>query len=243
LIPASSSTANIKDHGARDGEIATSAMDSAIDSLPPGGRLIIPNGTFYLNNYTISKPLHIDCKGILKRIDYGANGQTSSTQIIKLEAPCVWDGGILDGNRESWISQGFTGRHYSIQTKAQCIIKNVTGRNSMRRSDHKRFRWSGFRIENQAYLEKCVSERAVRGFNVQPSTTMYRENNDGTITEFKGVYFYKCRSNSFEEKGFGTGGTNGWIVVDDCGGYPAALANTWSGDGHTSRRGCRFWFR
>ncbi|MDR9364498.1 MAG: hypothetical protein RI575_04105 [Balneolaceae bacterium] len=221
LIPTSSAVENIADHGARNGEIAKDAFDSAIDSLPPGGRLIIPDGTYYLNDYTISKSLIVDCRGTLKRMNFGENGQTTSTQIIKLEAPCVWDGGIMDGNRESWMSHGFTGRHYSIQVKAQCIIKNVTGLNSIRRTDHRRFRWSGFRIEDQAYLENCVSERAVRGFNVQPSSTMYKEDNDGTISEFKGVYFYKCRSNNYEEKGFGTGGTNGWIIVDDCGGYPA----------------------
>lgn len=221
LIPTSSAVENIADYGARDGEIATKAFDSAIAALPAGGRLIIPEGIYYLNDYIISKSLKIDCRGTLKRIEYGVEGETSSTQMIKLEAPCMWDGGTLDGNRESWVSYGFTGRHYSIQTKAQCVIKNVTGRNSMRRSDHRKFRWSGFRIEDQAYLENCRSERAVRGFNVQPSTTMYSEDNDGKITEFRGVYFYKCTSNNYEEKGFGTGGTNGWIIVDDCGGYPA----------------------
>jgi hypothetical protein len=227
LIPTSSAVESILDHGAMDGEIATQAFDSAIDSLPPGGKLIIPEGTYYLNDYTISKSLKIDCRGTLKRIQYGAEGETSSTQIIKLEAPCFWDGGIMDGNRESWMSHGFTGRHYLMKIEEPCIVKNVSGRNVVGMIDHTRLQWSGFRIENEAYLERCKTDGSSRGFNIQPRVTMFNEKN-GQIDIFKGVYLYKCRADNYQRKGFGTGGTNGWVIVEDCDGNPAPYARKYA---------------
>jgi hypothetical protein len=217
LIPDSAQTENVMDHGAVDGEIAVIAVESAISALPDGGTLLIPeNVTLYLNNYSINKSIRIDCRGTIKRPSYGESG-TNSSYIVRLNAPCIWDGGVIDGNRQGWVDESPGERSYPIRADQPCIIKNVTSINNLKKADGNQF--SGFEIRGApAYLESCVAEDSARTFRFFPNSTAYSEHHDGSINVYKGVYYYNCEARRYSEKGFDLAGTSGFVVIDKCSG-------------------------
>jgi hypothetical protein len=217
LIPRSSAVQNVMDHGAVDGEIAVEAIEKAISILPEGGTLLIPEGvTLLLHNYSINKSIKVDCRGRIKRPSYGESGR-SSPYIILLNAPCVWDGGIIDGNREGWVNDSPGERSYPIRADYPCILKNVSSVNNLKKADGNQF--SGFEMRGApAYLENCIAEDSARTFRFMPNVTTYSENSDGLINTFKGVYYYKCEARKYSDKGFDSAGTSGYIVIDNCSG-------------------------
>ena len=221
---------NIINYQGYNSNNAKTAMNDAIAATPVGGTLLIPQGvTLRLNNFTISKRIRIDCRGTIKRCDLGVDG-TSTSHIIRLNASCLWDGGTIDANRESWgrqphevDSNGHPIRFISrieqgqwlIYVNARSVVRNVHGINMCELYDSERMQWAGFRIDESSYFESVICERnGGRQFNIRSIGGV----NDmtGDITTYNGTYLYKCEARDYQRKGIGTGGTSGWVMLDDC---------------------------
>jgi len=210
-------TVNVADFGAVSGTFAKSAFDAAVNATPVGGTLIIPGGTWLINQWDINKKIRIKCHGTLKRVDYGKNNQTRSNYMVRLNAPCIWDGGLFDSNFRSWIHSETSNRLYILRNSSASILKNIKAIDCARKKDG--YNWGGFRNEyGNSYWENCSAEYAARCFSNQAMNTMYSEDRFGNVRTFKGVYYHKCSAINFTEKGFDSGGSHGWMVYDNCDG-------------------------
>lgn len=221
-IPSSSDTKDVTNYGAQDGQLSNSAFNSAISALEEGGTLIIPAGyTFYIQELTITKKIRIQCDGTLKKpapnvVDNNCH------HMISLEATCHWDGGTFDGSRSDWLNEGASGRHYTIQNSAPSVISNVTCLNGLGKSVDPKLYYGGFRSEEHTLYENCYAELASRCFSHQVGS-LYAEDGSGNITQFEGVYWYKCTAYRHEQKGFVCGGTNGFAIADGCDGESSLI--------------------
>jgi hypothetical protein len=209
---------NVKDFGAVPGTFANSSFEAAVSATPSGGTLIIPVGTWLINNWEIKKSIRILCHGTLKRVDFGESGQVRSNYMVRLSSPCMWDGGLFDSNFRSWKAGEPSNRLYLLRNSSNSIIRNIEATDCARKQDG--YNWGGFRNENgNSYWVNCSAEYAARCFSNQAIRQMYSEKESGEIDVFKGVYFYKCSALNFTEKGFDSGGSHGWIVYDNCDGH------------------------
>lgn len=206
---------NVINYGAKSGTYVKQQFEAAVAATPPGGTLIIPEGTWLINNWEIKKNIRIQCKGTLKRVDYSKHGQFRSNYMVRLSSPCSWDGGLFDSNFRSWKAGETSNRLYLLRNSSKSIIKNIHATDCARKQDG--YNWGGFRNENgNSYWENCSAEYAARCFSNQAMFTMYSEDRLGKVSTFKGVYYHKCNAINFTEKGFDSGGSHGWLVYDHC---------------------------
>lgn len=209
---------NVINFGAKNGTFIKKQFEAAVEATPPGGTLVIPEGIWLINNWEIKKSIRIECKGTMKRTDYGKNGQRRSNYMVRLSSPCIWNGGLFDSNFRSWKAGETSNRLYILRNSSNSIIRNIQAIDCAKKQYG--YNWGGFRNENgNSYWENCSVENAARCFSNQAVNRMYAEDESGEIKVFKGVYYYKCSAINFTDKGFDSGGSHGWIVYDGCGGH------------------------
>lgn len=212
LVGSSNTIVNVKDFGAVSGRYVQNEFIKAVNTLPEGGTLIIPDGIWLINNWIINKKITIKCSGTLMRSDFDKNDQSSSNHMVRLNAPCIWDGGIFDSNFRSWRYSSTENQLFTLRVDARSWIKNVKCIDCARRSDGWAF--GGFRNSAGTTLfENCSAEYAARCFYSNANLVVERKNK---ITEFRGVYYYKCGAMKYTQKGFDSAGNHGFIVVDSC---------------------------
>ncbi len=212
VIGSSNTIVNVKDFGAVSGRYVQEEFIMAVKALPEGGTLIIPEGIWLINNLTIDKKIIIRCQGTLKRSGFGENDQTNSNHMVRLNAPCIWNGGVFDSNFRSWRNSSTENQLFTLRVDARSWIKNVHCIDCARRADGWVF--GGFRNgAGTTLFEYCSAEYAARSFYSNSNLVVERNNK---ITDFKGVYYYKCGAIKYTQKGFDSAGNHGFIVVDSC---------------------------
>ena len=216
------------------------------DTPVGGTLLIPSGTTVRLNNFTIDKNIRINNQGTIQRYPYSpGEGVTTSNFILRLRGNILFEGGTIDANRNGgWqdesvrrFLEGTTSSArgdntaYFIQTvprvnlnenpmSGACVVRNVTGINATLRSadasgnNNNNTQYGGFRIQSQSYFENVTCEATGgRSFSI---TGLGGIGSLGQIQDYRGVYLYKCNAKDYQRKGYDSGGTRGWLMLDDC---------------------------
>ncbi|WP_061464185.1 glycosyl hydrolase family 28-related protein [Peribacillus simplex] len=123
---------NVKTFGAKGDGIAddTLAIQDAINSLPNGGKILIPDGTYIINADTSLKPNSNQTLSLSKKAKLKAKSNSdASYQIINIveKVNVIIEGGFIEGERDEHVGvNGEAGMGISIVRNS----KNITIRNT-----------------------------------------------------------------------------------------------------------------